>query len=439
MSQRICRKNNIRLLALAALVLKCSPVGSSAYQLMEQNVTNLGTAYAGTASLAEDASTGFYNSAGLTRICQEQIAFSLIGIKSYGHINVNRALDTQGGTVTSPVRAPTSVRIINSDGLAPGIHYAYRLSDCWVFGLNVVMPFGLKTGYREDSIARYSSTRSEIRTYDIAPSLAYCFGNGLSLGAGLDIVYAYAELDTRIAPIAGSTTTTDGFINTRAENWGLGGHLGALYEFNNCTRIGANYRSEVQVNARGETLQQNSATLAPAITSTGVKAYTRLPATAVLSAYHKICDWAIMGDIQWTNWSTFKSLTLRPSNGTGTQTLVQNFKDTFRVALGLNYQWDDCWLFRIGTAYDQSPVRKELRSTRIPDTDRYWLAVGARYNFTPCLRLEVGYAHLYFTRSVVNDFAPVAAGAQTQGRQFLNGNVRNAADLVGLQLTWDLA
>jgi long-chain fatty acid transport protein len=431
-------KQMASLLATSALFGVCTEAWSAAYQLMEQNVTNLGYAYAGTAALADDASTGFYNSAGLTRICEEQVVFSVIGIKTTAKIKVNRAFDTIGQPVTTPA-LPISTRIIG-DGLSPGFHYAYRLNDCFVFGFNVTMPFGLKTGYREDSAARYSSTRSELRTYNFSPSLAYDFCNGFSLGAGLDIMHVFAQLDTQINVLptgVGTPPVSDGFRVDKAENWGVGGHIGALYQFNECSRLGVNYRSPVTVNARGQSIQQNSATLAPAINRFDLSAKTTLPGTAVISGYHQICNWAILADIQWTQWSTFQGLTLRRVDGD--QRLVQKFRDSFRFALGAHYQLDECWLFRVGTAYDQSPVRNELRSTRIPDSDRYWLAVGARYTFSPCLRLELGYSHVFFRNSIANDRAPTSSVTALQGGQFLNGSVRSAADLLGIQITWDLA
>jgi long-chain fatty acid transport protein len=442
MSRQNQYKGIVRIIAMGALAGISSPVWSAGYQLMEQNVTNLGTAYAGTASLAIDASTGFYNSAGLTRICQEQIAFSLVGIKTTAKVNVTSATDTAGRPVTGLPRAGK----VQGDGLAPGLHYAYRFNDCFVFGLNIVMPFGLKTAYRPDSAIRYSSTRSELRTYDIAPSLAYSFGNGFSIGAGADFVHAFAQLDTNIGFVP-APNFADGFREDKAENWGVGGHLGLLYEFSDCTRIGFNYRSSVKINARGETIQQVSAT-APfnVVQHYDLRTSTRLPATAVISAFHQFNDcFALMGDIQWTEWKTFKTLALQdlPPGGNqtqnGTQTLNTNFKNSMRYALGAQYQFDECWLFRVGTAYDETPVVNDDRTTRIPDSNRYWLALGGRYSITPCLNLDFGYSHVFFRNAVVNDKAPTASAGAVQGRQNLRGTVRSCADLLGIQITWDLA
>lgn len=92
-----------RLFVVGALIGMCSSVWASGFQLIEQNATNLGTAYAGTAALAVDASTGYYNPAGLTRLGREQIAGSLVFIDSRTRI------DATGGTPSNFVNGvPTS-------------------------------------------------------------------------------------------------------------------------------------------------------------------------------------------------------------------------------------------------------------------------------------------------------------------------------------------
>lgn len=54
-------KQIISLLTLGGLASVSVPVWSSAFSLNEQNAKDLGTAYAGAASSAQDASTGWYN------------------------------------------------------------------------------------------------------------------------------------------------------------------------------------------------------------------------------------------------------------------------------------------------------------------------------------------------------------------------------------------
>jgi len=424
MSKRYRYKHILRLLATGALAGVCSPAGASGLQLMEQNVTNLGAAYAGTASLAMDVSTGFYNAAGLTRICKEQIALSLVGVRPSSKVDVTRATDSNGTNMTN---VPGSTRV-RGDALVPGVHYAYRYCDKLAFGLNITSPFGLKTNYDINSIVRYASTRSDLRTYDIAPSVAYCLRDGFSIGAGPDFVHADLQLDS-----VSNLALPDRSTEVRLSRWGIGGHVGLLFEASDCTRIGLNYRSQVRLKTRGE--YNDFSTTTPIHTNASAKA--TLPDTAVLSAFHQFNDcWAVMADAQWTHWSILKDLTVTTGSNL-TITENYNFKDTYRLALGSSYQWDDCWLFRAGLAYDRSPVRDDNRNTRVPDSHRTWVAVGSRYNFTKYLALDVGYAHLFLKKANINNTGPLINGARGGA---INGTYSHRhADMLGVQLTWDLA
>ncbi|THA43062.1 porin, partial [Histophilus somni] len=62
-----------------------------------------------------------------------------------------------------------------------------------------------------------------------------------------------------------------------------------------------------------------------------------------------------------------------------------------RIALGATYDVNDKLTLRAGIAYDESA---DHPSASIPDTDRTWYSLGATYNFTPNLSVDVGFAHL---------------------------------------------
>ena len=66
------------------------------------------------------------------------------------------------------------------------------------------------------------------------------------------------------------------------------------------------------------------------------------------------------------------------------------FKDVWRFSVGANYRYNDQWMFRGGIAYDQTPVRDEFRTPRLPDSDRTWLSFGAQYKWSPALKFDVG-------------------------------------------------
>lgn len=421
---------------LACLILSGSLLGFSGslqaagFQLMEQS-GNLSTAYAGTASLAEDASTNFYNAAGLARTvlpCQ-QLVGSAVVIVPRAKLTASQATTTIG----TPFNLGSGVAKNHPVSLVPALHYLYRFDDCWAFGVSVVSPFGLKVKYKDDSVVRYLNTRSEIRTYDVCPSLAYNFGHGFSLGAGADIVYVWTKIENQLGL---GVVATDGTLDLTADDFAYGGHVGALYEFSDCARIGVNYRSKLKVHAKGEAILNAITTLAE--TRDGISSRVTLPDTVVISAYGDLTDcWAVMADVQFTRWSTFKQLKVDFDSGT-TVTTTFRFKNATRYSLGTSYQIDDCWRTRFGVAYDQSPVRKEFRTVSIPDSDRIWLGMGVQYRFDKCLAMELSYAHLFFKKASINQGPPIVTGGPAQN-QSLQGRYRAHADLVGVQFTWDIA
>lgn len=61
---------SINPILLSALVAPVFPSSASAsgFQLLEQNASGLGNAYAGSAAVADNASTIFYNPAGMTQL-----------------------------------------------------------------------------------------------------------------------------------------------------------------------------------------------------------------------------------------------------------------------------------------------------------------------------------------------------------------------------------
>lgn len=453
MSQQYRYKQIARVLVAGALAGVCNSGFAAGFQIQEQNVANLGTAYAGTAALAEDASTGFYNSAGLVRLCNEQIVLSAVEIFPNSKITPTRATSTFNfSRVGLSNNVPLSPTRANGPAIVPGMHYFKRLNDCWVFGLNLVSPFGLKTQYPSESSVRYMGTRADVRTYDVAPSLAYCFGNGFSLGAGLDFTYIFARFDAQIAFVP-AIPSNDGYRNVTLDRWALGGHVGALWQITDCTRIGANYRSPLKFKGHGESIERTPGFAIPGrVTvqpgpqiSQGVNTSATLPDTAVLSFYHQFDGcWAVMGDAQWTHWKKIQTVTLNFDNN-ATQSVAFNFKDAWRVALGSSYQWDECLRLRAGVAYDQSPVKDQFRTVFLPDSDRWWLGLGAQYRFNKCLALDVGYAHVFFKNVDIHQPSPIITPATTipllgtfTASQRLDGSVKAHADLVGIQLTWDL-
>ena len=155
---------------------------------------------------------------------------------------------------------------------------------------------------------------------------------------------------------------------------------------------------------------------------------------AAVGVYHELTsDWAVMADLKWSDWSTFRSL--RVSFANPAQPSVSTdyaWRDSWFAALGARYRVDDRLAVRFGGAYDQSPSRNETRNPVIPDTDSYWAAVGFEYRFSSRLKVDFAYGHVF-----AKD-APMTLSAATPDnalRGNLSGNVRDShVDYLALQI-----
>jgi long-chain fatty acid transport protein len=414
---------------------------AAGFQLAEANAVNIGDAGAGGAAIAEDASTSTYNPAGLTDIKVPQVVLSAVGIRSKADFS---GTSTWFSKLAPGHEFPNSGTASGGDkAILPAFHLAAPINDRFVFGFSLTAPFGLATKYATDSILRYEATESDVKVMDFSPSVGIKVNEQLSVGLGVD----YEKMDAALNSVAGipaigpkGLQLNDAISNNQASSWAFGWHAGVLYKFTPATRVGLNYASKVKHHLTG------TSTLSGPVAngSDDLTADVTLPASTTLSMAHELnSNWTLLGSVSYTQWDVVQNITLNnvasidPVKEALTKipvTLPMSFRNTWRVAAGANYKFNEQWKFRAGLGYDQSPVEAEYRGIRLPDADRIVAAVGAHYQPTKQLGVDVGYTHLFIKDGDINHI--VYMGGQ---EVHTVGTSKNAADLLGLQLTWNLA
>ncbi|MGB9130439.1 MAG: outer membrane protein transport protein [Thiobacillus sp.] len=395
-----------RLAAGLALAGCASFVHAAGFALIEQNASGLGNAYAGAAAVAEDASTIYFNPAGMTLLPDRQLVVA-------GHLIKPRA--EFSGTVTPGIGGGDGG---DAGGLAlvPNAYYAFRLTPDVHLGVGLNAPFGLKTEYDSGWIGRYQAIKSEVKTININPSIAYKVSDSLSLGAGLNIQWVEATLTNR-QPLPAPVP----LVTIKGDDYGWGYNLGVLWQATPATRLGLSYRSEVDY-----TLEGTSSASDPVVGALNgpVTAAVTLPDSASLSLLHKLSPtWDLLADVTWTGWSDFDDLPIR---GTVNKTTIENWEDILRYSLGATWHMNDKLSLRGGVAYDEAPVSDRFRTPRIPDGARTWVAVGGQYRLSRQSVLDFGYAHLFIN----------APGLQSlDNGTTLNGSYDASVDILSAQLT----
>ena len=164
---------------------------AAGFAIIEQSVTGLGRAFAGSAAVADDASTIFFNPAGLSYLSHSEFATGLNFIKPESDFS------NEGSTLPSTLGGTAITG--NGDnggklGIVPNLYYAHRLNDRMVAGIGVSAPFGLVTEYDDNWVGRYHAVKSDLKTVNINPSFAFQTTEKLSLGFGINLQYADLEL-----------------------------------------------------------------------------------------------------------------------------------------------------------------------------------------------------------------------------------------------------
>jgi long-chain fatty acid transport protein len=197
--------------------------------------------------------------------------------------------------------------------------------------------------------------------------------------------------------------------------------------------LGISYRSAITYTLDGTVsftnrpaLLAGSALLADGPVTLAIK----MPDSASFSLVKKLSDqWTLLGDLTWTGWSSFEKLEVIRSSGVTLLSVDEQWKDTYRVSLGANYSLSDRVMLRGGLAFDQTPVRNEHRTARIPDNDRTWIAFGAKFMMSPTTWIDAGYSHLFIKdASILDNQTATAKGS-------LIGNYTGSIDIASVQLT----
>ncbi len=343
---------------------------AAGFQLSEQSAIQMGRAMAGAGVVGDDLSAVHYNPAGMTLLSGTRMQATGTWVA------VN--LDYEGDSGQSE-NGRLKGQII------PAGFITHQINDSLWAGLGLTVPYGMGTEYGEGWEGKSRGTESMILTFDINPNLAWKVNEKLSVGGGISLQYAKAELGMGMSPMQ---------ANVKGDSWAWGWNVGLMFQPVETVRLGLAYRSHIAHNAEGHTDVKGPLNL-----TSDMKVRIKTPDTVTLSASWEATDaLRLSGTARWSKWSNFRSLNVQNLDLAGTKlgtTVVENnWDDTWFFSVGADYKLNGQWTVRGGVAYDQGPVENQYRMAVIPDTDRVWFSGGASYKYTDNLTFDFGATYI---------------------------------------------
>lgn len=421
---------------------------ASGFALAEQNTSALGNAYAGVAASAEDASTVFFNAAGMTQLTAPSFGISLIGVDISSKFQNSASQPALGQSLGGEGGEAGDIHLV------PAAYFVMPVGTMR-FGIGVNAPFGLKTEYEDGWMGRFQALKSEVKTLNVNPSFAMKLGDKWSIGIGADYQTIDAELTSavnytavvgQVSPLlATAAVGLQGISNVKGDDSVWSWDAGVLFTPSERTRVGLSYRAAINYRIEGD-----ATFTAPSSSSAGVSAIIagaratsladgpvglniKLPANARVSLVQEIGDaFELLADVQWTEWSSVQELRVTRPSGVTLSLTPEQWRDTWRYSAGANFKLNDAWKLRAGVAYDETPVPDETRTPRLPDGDRTWASIGAQWKFSEKMRLDAAYTYLFVSDASLNQNA-----GSTSAYGLLNGQQTSDINILGVQLSVD--
>lgn len=407
----------IRLCCFAPAILVLMPASAVAggYGLNEQGASASGVANAGAVANPENASTIYFNPAGMTELEGTQVSF--------GAAVLNITGDFEGSAVRengTPVSGNDGGDFVPT-AVVPNLYMTHKLNETVSIGLGINAPYGLSADYDDDFVGRFFADETDLKVLSFSPAVAFASDNGLSIGASINVLYGEGTL-SKFQDNRSLGLPQDGYFEVEGDDLAVNYTVGIQFQPVESTRLGMVFRTGTELELEGQARLTN----APVFGLTGPTGQTRtltentvvpleIPDQLSFGIRHRLVDSVtLLASATWTKWSRFEALDVlstQSNAGTPNETISflgenkygqpgvighvpENWKDTWSVAAGVAWQATSTVALKAGYAFDESPVKDQYRTARVPSEDRHWLTLGGQYTHVPsgwALDLAVGY------------------------------------------------
>ena len=371
-------------------------------RLPNQNAeaTARGNAFVAT---ADNPSAIYYNPAGLTQLSGLQVQAG-----SYAIYCRNDYQATPGGPTVKAERELAAV---------PQFYASFTPENSpFSYGLGVYAPFGQASEWPDTSGFRTIATRNEITFITVAPTVAWKISEHLSVGGGVQVNYAEADLASGIGIFPGDE------MRFKGDDTSLGYNLGVLWKLSEHHVFGLNYQS------RSTSKFEGDLTLKPFGLEDDASVDIPFPDVITLGySWRPTSAWNLEVAVDRTNWDLLNTPVLRSAIlPGGSRPIPFEWKASYYYMFGVTRHLADGWRVSAGYCFSENSVPDATFNPAVADMSRHLASVGVGRTIG-AMAFFVTYQHGFKATRDVSGSLPGSAPAFASA----DGRYENSLDAVG--------
>ncbi len=411
------KRDALRWLLTALLLTAAVSAQASGYAVWEMGTKSSAMGGVLTAS-ADDPTAIFFNPAGVGRLEGKQFTLDLTVINPYTEFS--GVAPNPGFGVTEKLDDPIF--------FLPQAFYTQKVNEKFSFGAGFYTPYGLAVEWADPKnfSGRHVASKTDLKTFFIAPSVAYNPNERVSVGFGLNLVKASLELNQTLLRYIPNPVDMGELVITGDSDWAVGFNAGLMVDVTENTTIGFSYKSEITLDASGDADFTALVDDAPLPADGPVETSLPLPSLFSIGLASQVSDKLMLEfNFNRIKWSAFEELPFifadTPEND---KEITQDYKDTSQYRFGAEYQANDELALRAGFVLDETPQPDYVMGPILPDADRKGISIGLGY--------EMGNTTLDF----YNLFLFLEDREIRENQDGFNGDYSSYTNLFGFGLTY---
>jgi len=377
-----------KLLLLTVFTLATAVMYAGGYRVALQGQKSLAMGHAGVA-VVNSSELVFFNPAGLVYL---ENKLSITAGVSGVFANVSYQDQATGATATTD--NPTSTPLY--------FYASYKATDWLALGVGVYTPYGSAVEYEDDWAGSHLVNNIELAAIYIQPTVSIKVNDVLSFGGGPIFVIGSVNFNRNLSRTLSNLEGERSEVTLDASGVNATGWVASvMFNASDKLRIGATYRSEIIVEARGgDATFENvpNSPLTPFPSETKFDADLPLPAEMTVGLSYEFSDkWLFAFDLNRSFWDVYKSLDIdfADENVPDSQN-ARNYKNSSIYRFGLQYKATKMFTLRAGYYFDESPVQPGRFAPETPRNDSNGYTAGLTFNVGKRFEVDASFLYLHF-------------------------------------------